>query len=148
VSQAIGNQQGMQAAAFWSEKRIPLWLRYGAASYVERYLEDRNAGDGGDPWGFRTWALENVRNKGGLRPLPEVFGFVLDLNNIEGSTKLINEAGLLVSFVLDGQCAPVQQAHAAFKTALQEGQPTAESVQALQQAIVDNEAELRKYAGL
>ncbi|MBK9388624.1 MAG: hypothetical protein IPN34_27750, partial [Planctomycetes bacterium] len=37
--------QGLVANAFWSEKRIPRWLRYGAASYVERLLRrSRRAG--------------------------------------------------------------------------------------------------------
>jgi len=148
ISEAIANQQAPTAAAFWAEKRIPLWLRYGAASYVERYLEDKNAGDGGDPWGFRSWALDNVRNKGGLRPLDQIFAFNLSLDDLDGSTRLIQEAGLLVSFVMDGGCAPVREAHAALRRALVAGEPTAEAVAALQKAIADNQEALTEHAGL
>jgi hypothetical protein len=58
----------------------------------------------------------------------------------------IHEAGLLVSFLLDGDCEPVSAAHEALKQAFAAGEDTAEQVQALQQALVDHLDELKAYA--
>lgn len=99
-----GNLQtfGLQ---FWNEKRIPRWLRYGAASYVERFLpnpEVTGTDSGADPWDLRSFALAELDKNGGLRELPHVFAFALSLEDIPGSIQRYIEAGLLVSFLLDG----------------------------------------------
>ncbi len=138
----------LATAAFWQEKRIPRWLRYGAASYVERYFHDPNVGDDGSPWWARDWALSNLRQQGGLRDLASVFAFTLAPNDPAGSGQRIHEAGLLVSFVLDGGCTPVIEKHQAFRAALRGKGDTAAAAQALQDALVANEAALRAYANL
>jgi hypothetical protein len=68
-------------------------------------------------------------------------------NDPGGSARRIQEAGLLVSFRLDGNCAPVTAAHAAFRTALMSGAGQAEAAAALQQALGEHTAELKAYAG-
>lgn len=146
VSRAVeAPTQAFNADAFWREKRIPRWLRYGVASYVERYFQDKTVEDGNDPWWARSWALANLKAQGGLRPIEELFAFRLDPADQSG--KIMSEAGLLVSFVLDGECAPVVRAHAAFKAALRSGESTEAAVEALQKAILDNAEALHAYAG-
>jgi hypothetical protein len=136
----------MQVAAFWNEKKLPRWLHYGIASYCERYAKDPQAGEGGDPWAFRAWAIQNLRAGGELQPLEQIFAMNLDPNDPAGSVRRIHEAGLLVSFVLDGGCEPVSAAHEALKQALAAGEDTAEQVQTLQQALADHLDELKAYA--
>jgi hypothetical protein len=136
-----------QANDFWAEKRIPLWLRYGAASYCERFFQDPNAAQGVSAWWAREWALENLRSKGGIRDLERVFAFVLDPADPDTSAQLIHEAGCVVAFLLDGDCAPVSEKHAAFQAAFVSGGATAEAAQALQKAIAKNKNKLEKFAG-
>jgi len=145
ISAAIASQgQDFQTAAFWAEKKIPRWLRYGAASYVERFFADPSVGEGGDPFQMRAWAIGNIRNQGGLRELDEVFRFRLDPADPSG--KLIAEAGLLVSFMLDGDCTPVENAHRRFKSCLRSGQGLAESIEFLQTTLEANKAALLAFA--
>ena len=123
VSEMVTQPPGtpMDTTAFWEEKALPGWFRYGVASYVERYFRDASAGEDGDPLWARKWATDNLRNQGGLRDLQEIFAFGLDTNDPENSSRLISEAGLLVAFILDGECRPVQEQHRALKMALKSG---------------------------
>jgi hypothetical protein len=146
VSRFVSNPapQG-QVAGFWAEKKLPLWWRYGVASYVDRFFRDPQPAEGFGEWWARDWALDNVRRQGGLRPLAENFAFRLDPNDQAGSSKLISEAGMLVSFVLDGESKPVRDAHAAFKAALRSGEGVAEAMAALQQAILEHDEALHYH---
>jgi hypothetical protein len=134
---------------FWTEKRIPAWFRYGVATYGERYFADPSTPEEeGGPYGLRNWSIGNIANKGGLDPLERIFEFELTLDDINASSKLINEAGLLVAFVLDGECKPVMAKHLALKEAIKQGQGVAEACDALEQEIIANESALRQFAGL
>jgi hypothetical protein len=139
-------------ASFWAEKRIPQWLRYGAASYVERFLKNPEAAEGADPWTIRAFAFGEVKKSGGLRKLDDVFAFGLNINDIPGSTRLYGEAGVVVSYLLDGTGGDkgLAEKHAAFKSALASGK-TADAKAAstaLQQELSKHEADVRKFAGL
>lgn len=148
ISQAFANPGNLQLNTFWSEKKIPRWLRYGVASYCERYLRDPSKPVGAaDEWGIRDWAIGQVRGGGELDPLEVIFTLNIDANDPGGSARRIQEAGLLVSFMLEGGCAPVTAAHAAFRDALMKGAGQAESAQALQTALSEHTAEIKKYAG-
>lgn len=140
------------AANFWSEKRIPRWLRYGAASYVERFMKDPEAAQGASPWGLRDFAFAELKKNGGLRKLDEVFAFGLDITKIESSSRLYHEAGAVVAFLLDGAPADKKLAarHEAFKAALKSGQrkEIADAVSALQKELASRERELRAFVGL
>lgn len=140
------------ASAFWTEKRVPRWLRYGAASYVERFARNPEAQDGGNPWDNREFAFSQLKEKG-LRKLEDVFAFGLDLNDLEGSGRLYHEAGLVVSFLLDGaeKDAELKAKHAAFKDALKSGQKDealAKATEELQKALAAREDDVKAYAGL
>src|SRR4030095_16000921 len=86
----------------WVEKKVPKWLRYGAAAYAERYLKNPEAAEGADPWDIRAFAFKDLKGAGGLRPVDQGVGFKVDLSKPEDSAKLYHEAGLLVSYLLDG----------------------------------------------
>jgi len=135
--------------AYEAEKKLPAWLRYGGAVYAERYFHDSTVkgveGDN-DPWWARRWSLDNLRQRGGLRPLDEVFAFALDPADREDGQKLLLEAGLLAAFMVDGDCAPVTAAHGELKRALASGSVHAKDVEALTQALIENESELRAFA--
>jgi len=144
-----GDTSRVSANGFWSEKLLPAWFRYGAAAYVERYLFDTTPGN--DPLGLRNWSIANIANKGGLDPVARIFAFELSLDDLTGSSKLINEAGLLVAFMLEGKCAPVIEKHQAFKATFNSGKDPKEitkAARALEEAIKKHETELRRFAGL
>jgi hypothetical protein len=116
------------ARAFYDEKKIPTWFRYGAAGYVERYFKDTTTGIGGNPWWTRKWSIENLLSKGGLRPLKQLFEIGPDGIKPGDGAKLINELGLVVAFVMDGNCAPVTEKLKAVQALIKENkyEPTAE----------------------
>jgi len=135
----------VDGAAYWAEKKLPAWLRFGLASWCERYFRDAHAPEGTDPWWARTWALENLRQQGGLRPLEVVFECKLDAQDPAGSGRLISEAGAVVSFVLDGDCAPVSAAHARVCQALSDGGDVAGAARELEASLRKHAAELGRY---
>ncbi|MEM7308243.1 MAG: hypothetical protein AAF682_16305 [Planctomycetota bacterium] len=150
VSQMLQQQPGtpVNTQSFWGEKKLPTWFRFGVASYCERYFRDANVGEDGDPWWARAWTLQNLRDGGGLRDLEAIFAFQIDANDPDGSGRMITEAGLLVSFVLDGECAPVIEAHQALKHALATGGDHEAAGAELKKALLKNEKKLRLYANL
>jgi len=133
--------------AYGAEKRLPAWLRCGGAVYAERYFRDTSVDEGGDPWWARSWSLENLRARGGLRDLDEVFAFRLDPEDREDGLRRLIEAGLVVSFIVDGGCEPVSEAHSELGRALVSGRLHPNHVEALEGAVLAHEAELRAYAG-
>jgi hypothetical protein len=138
-------------AAYQAEKVLPAWLRYGGAVYAERYFHDDTVEEGaedGDPWWARAWSLGNPQERGGLRPLADVFAFALDPDDRADGLKLYIESGLLVAFLVDGGCAPASEALAAFRAALAGGRVKPSHWRALEEALVAHERELRAFAGL
>jgi hypothetical protein len=151
VVAAGASGQRPNPANFWAEKRIPRWLRYGAASYVERYMKDPEAAEGASPWALREFAFGQLRS-GGLRKLDELFAFGLDLTKAESSSRMYHEAGLVVAFLLDGAPgdAKLAAAHEAFRNALKAGEAEAirAAASALQKELASRDAAIRKFAGL
>lgn len=142
-----GDGAGADGGAFWSEKKFPMWMRYGAASYVERFFEDRTKDPATEnPLWAREWAFQNIRAVGDIRPVQEILDWTPDGADAAAGAK-IAETGLVVAFILDGGCAPVRNAHAAFKAALKSGEGVAEAIEGLEAAIVENEEKLRAFAG-
>jgi len=140
------------AKNFWEEKRIPRWLRYGAAGYVERFLPNYEATEGADPWSLRTFSLEELKKSGGLRDLKDVFAFKLNLTDLPGSSRLYQEAGLVVAYLLDGAEGDrkLQAAHEGFRAALASGNgdEARASAKALESALLEREKAIRAFAGL
>jgi len=156
VGEWIGNggrgDLASYAVPFWGEKKIPRWLRYGAASYVERFMKNPEAAEGADPWTLRSFAFAELKKAGGLRKLDEVFAFAPDVSDIPGSSRLYDEAGLLVSYLLDGAEGDKQLAASLgdFQLALKSGAKAdvAKTATAMQQALAKHEKEIRAFAGL
>jgi hypothetical protein len=115
---------------------------------VERYIVDQFINAGGDAYWMKKWALQNIANKGGVDPIDDILSMGLTLDDVQKSEKLINEAGLLMSFIIDGKCAPLIDKHSALKDALKRGKDIKAAFKALEDALRKNEAELRKYAGM
>ncbi|MCY2959146.1 MAG: hypothetical protein NTY35_03190 [Planctomycetota bacterium] len=140
------------SGAFWTEKKIPRWLRYGAASYVERFMKNPEAAEGADPWTLRTFAFGEIKKAGGLHKLDDVFAFKLDIKDIPNSSRLYHEAGLLVAYMLDGAGADKElpELHKALQAALKTGVKAdiTTTATALQKALAKREREIKKFAGL
>jgi len=134
------------AEGFRSEKRIPRWFRYGAASYVERYYHDDHVG-ADDAWWTRKWSIGDIDGGFGLDSLKTIFEFDLERAG-DKSTHLLNEAGLLVAFVLDGDCRPVKRRHGSLVETIRQGQDPRSAFQALAKAIAKADDELLEFAGL
>ena len=62
--------------------------------------------------------------------------------------KLLIESGLVVAFMVDGNCAPVMAEHANLKKALVSGRLHPNHVKALTEALLAHEAELKAFAGM
>lgn len=134
-----------------SEKALPAWFRWGAATYLERYFFDQTVPLDGNPHWARDWSIGNIRRFRGLDPLAEIFALRLGVQTKEDTdraAKLLNEAGLLVAFVLDGGVAAVEESHAELKAALIGGTDPRPASASLEAAIVAHEPELRAFSGL
>lgn len=140
--------QGFDLEAWLEEKRFPEWLRYGAATYVERYFVDNLVKTGGNPYWAREWSIQNIANKGGLGPIEQILEDELQANQPDKAAKLINERGLVVAFLLDGKCAPVREKHAALKAAIKKGDSLTKPLKALEKELLKHEDDLRAFAGL
>jgi len=134
-------------AAYETEKGLPAWIRWGSAVYAERFFEDRTRSSEGDPFWARAWSVENLVARGGLAPISDVLAFDVDPDDREASLKLMIEAGLLIAFVVDGECAPVAAAHIALKEALSSNRSPKKASAALAKALLAHENELRVFAG-
>ena len=130
---------------FEEEKSLPRWLRWGAAVYAERYYEDSTVPPGGDPWWTRRWSLENLGTPG---PLAETLAFEVDPDERERAQALLLEAGLVVSFMVDGDCEPVRMAHATLKQDLVERRLRRKTLTTLVEVLLANEDALRAFAEL
>lgn len=145
----------MRPDAFWdsfyTEKRVPRWMRYGAAAYAERYYRDNTVGIGGDPLWARKWSIGNIQARGGLRQVKQILDFNLTVEGGADSEKLINEAGLVMAYILDGGNAAVTEKFKKLQEAIHTGKDkktVGEAAKVLDAEILKNEAELKKFAGL
>lgn len=148
-------REPLDVEAFWSEKLVPRWFRYGAAAYVERFFTDPFINQGGDARWTIAWSIENIQRRGGLPELEELFAFDLDGSQPDLSAKLITEAGLLVAFIVDGRNAAVDAAHeevkAVFKSAdlnPKKRDDFEKAFEKLETALAENLDALRSFAGL
>lgn len=147
-------QGGAQPAAntFWTEKKIPRWLRYGAASYAERFMKDPDVAAGGNVWALREFAFGELAKGGSLRKIEDIFAFNLSLDDQDASSRLYHEAGLVVSFLLDGADSDkkLREKHQAFKLALKgtDRKQLDKAVDELQKELAKNEKDIKKFAGL
>lgn len=130
---------------------MPLWFRYGGATYAERYFNDSLVKSGENTHWAKDWSVQNIPARGGLRPLEDLFAFNLTPEGGPDSEKMINEIGLVTAFIVDGNCAPVVEKHIALQAALEDGkdaEAVGDAAMALPAAVIAHETELRKFAGI
>lgn len=135
---------------YYGEKRLPEWVRSGAATYTERYFIDIFVGQGGNNHWARDWSVENIVKKGGLRPLKQLLDSKVTIEAGDAS-KLMNEMGLVIAFIVDGKCATVTEKFKALQEALKANKDKKElgvAVQALAEDVMKHETDLRKFAGI
>lgn len=136
-----------------AEKRLPAWLTWGAAVYAERFYRDTSIDlkvtPDADPWWTRAWSISNLKAAGGLGEIAEVFKVNMDPAEPKKARLQLLRAGSLVAFILDGNCGPVREAHAALKMALVEagldGPIDPQLASDLEDAIRAHEAALRAF---
>lgn len=137
-------------AAFHREKRLPMWLRYGAAVYVERFFADRDAAKDRDAWWPRTWSLDNLRTLGGLEAIETVLDMPLDPTDLELCRRLLIESGLLVAYILDGNSTTAKGAHLEFKEALasRDVERIDAAIELLERVLVAERTKILAFANL
>jgi hypothetical protein len=143
--------QEFDPKSFWAEKKLPAWVRWGAAAYAERYFIDTLVGVGGNSRWAPQWSVSNIVGRGGLRSLQEIFRCDVTVEGGSDSEKLINEVGLVMAFIVDGECAPVKAKFKALQDAIGEmkdARTITLASNALQAEVEKHEAELRKFAGI
>ncbi len=144
ASSAKPSKEAM-SKAFWDEKLLPDWFRFGAATYAERYAPDTLAVD--SKWLFR-WSVDNLKRQNGLDQVKDILAFELDAKDTLRSPKMLNQFGLVVAFVVDGPEQAISAAHAKLVAALQSKQNLSLAVQELETKLIEFEPQLRAFAGL
>jgi len=134
-------------ADFYKEKRLPDWVRDGVCSYAERWLVDSTVKRGGNANWIREWSAQNIVAKGGMRPIKKLFTEKVDVNNPD-SAKLLNERGMLIAFLIDGDVDELKGKHFELKQKFKKGEPVDQTIKDIEKLIIKHEQELRKFAGL
>jgi len=141
----------LDVEAFYQEKRIPLWFRFGAAAYAERYFTDHTVKVGGNNRWSIEWSLQNLLTRGGMLPISQVLEYVPTVDKPDDTQIWYNRIGLLMWFIVDGKCAPVTEKLVALQTALKTGKDqktVAAAAKALEAELGKHDTDLRKFAGL
>lgn len=131
---------------FHGEKRVPALLRTGIASYVDRYFIDRTAKVGAATEWPRKWSVENLERRGGIPAIDKLIQFPVNGGDPETAGQLINAAGLVVGFILDGNDPEVTSAHGEWKQAFAEGKDMKGANQKLLDMLRAKEAQMRQYS--
>jgi hypothetical protein len=134
-------------ADFYKEKRLSDWMRDGVCSYAERWLIDSTVKRGGNANWIREWSAQNIVAKGGMRPIKKLFTDKVDVNNPD-SAKLLNERGMLIAFLIDGDVEELKGKHFELKQRFKKGESVESTIKDIEKLIIKHEQELRKFAGL
>ena len=132
---------------FYGEKRLPEWFREGICSYAERWLLDSTVKRGRNTKWIREWSAENLINKGGLRPIKRIFTDKVSVSDPE-SSKLLNERGLIVAFLVDSDIDDLKAKHYELKQKFKKGEDLSSTLKAIERLIIKHEQDLRKFAGI
>jgi hypothetical protein len=132
---------------FYKEKRLSDWVRDGVCSYAERWLIDSTVKRGGNANWIREWSAQNIVAKGGMRPIKKLFTDKVDVNNPD-SAKLLNERGMLIAFLVDGDVEELKGKHFELKQKFKKGESVESTIKDIEKLIIKHEQELRKFAGL
>jgi hypothetical protein len=138
--------RGMDLDAFYAEKTLPQWYRFGASTFVERYFVDSLVPSDGNPHWAKAWSVSNLMEKGGLIPLPRFFESSLDVSDDYQAGRWINQSGLVMAFILDGGVTAVDDAHAQLLEALATGKRVDKALATLEQTLQDHMDELLAFS--
>ena len=87
-----------------------------------------------------------------MRKLEDVFAFKLDVQDIDGSSRLYHEAGLVVAYLMDGADGEkdVTKDFKAFQVALKSGVKAdiTAAATALQKTLAKHEKDIKKFGDL
>jgi len=145
IEKVLKNPNQFNLDNFYKEKRLPDWVREGVCSYAERWLLDSAVKRGGNPNWIREWSWSNIVAKGGLRPIKNLFTDKVSVNNPD-SAKLLNERGLLIAFLVDGDVDELKAKHFELKQKFKKGESVTSTIKDIEKLIIKNEQELRKFA--
>lgn len=132
------------AAVRLESHKIPRWFRWGAACYASRWFTDNTIKRGGDPYWARRWSASNLENQGGLLDFDEVFEFPASGQN-ENTSRLINQAGLLVAYLVDGRDSDVSKLLSQLQKALENRQDTEKIFDEIRNALADREEQVLAF---
>ena len=124
--------------------KFPRWFRWGAACYASRWFKDIEVKRGGDPYWARKWSASNLNSQGGLLDFDEVFDFEASGQN-EQTSRLINQAGLLVAYLVDGGDPEVTELHARLQETMEKRQDTGDIFDDIRKALGDREEQIRAF---
>jgi len=128
-------------------RQLPEWIHFGVAAYTSRWFIDTSVGQGGNPNWAPQWSATNIRSQGNLDPLNTILEFQIAADNTN-TNKLVNEAGLLVAFCVDGKDVAVTQKWNAVFDALRKGGDVQSAVGELRKTFLKSEDALRAFAKL
>lgn len=133
-------------AKYDEEKELPAWLRFGAATYAERFFRDRHIPPGGDEWWARKWSLTNLDHQGGLGSVADVLAGMPSADDPEASRRWMLSAGALVAFLVDGEHEATDAAHGAFQEALALRRLKRSHIEALEEALLAAESAVLAFS--
>ncbi len=128
-------------------RKLPEWIHWGVASYTSRWFVDSSVGQGGNARWAADWSAENIKTKGGLDPISTILEFAIAADN-DNTIKLVNEAGLLVAFCVDGKNVELTKQWNAVFEALRAQGDVETALKTLRRTLLQCEAEIRAFAKL
>ncbi|MDC3307518.1 hypothetical protein OAV47_01675 [bacterium] len=124
--------------------KLPRWFRWGAACYASRWFKDNQIKRGGDPYWARKWSASNLNAQGGLLDFDDVFDFEASGQN-EETSRLINQSGLFVAFLVDGGDPELSRLHEELKDAMEKREETANIFASIRKSISERDEQLRAF---
>ncbi|MDG1984136.1 MAG: hypothetical protein P8M11_06200 [Planctomycetota bacterium] len=132
------------AAVRLSTHSLPRWFRWGAACYASRWFKDNQVKRGGNPYWASQWSASNLKAQGGLLDFDDVFEFQASGQN-EETARLINQAGLMVAFLVDGGDATLSRLHEELQGAMEKRQDTEKIFGAIRKALSERDEQIRAF---
>ena len=124
--------------------KFPRWFRWGAACYASRWFKDNQIKRGGDPYWARKWSASNLNAQGGLLDFDDVFDFEASGQN-EETARLINQAGLMVAYLVDGGDPDLSRLHEDLKEAMEKRQDTTKVFAAIRSSLSERDEKIRAF---
>jgi hypothetical protein len=132
------------AAVRIESHKIPRWFRWGAACYASRWFTDNQVKRGGDPFWARKWSADNLERQGGLMSIDYVCDFPAQGDN-EDTSAMINQAGLMVAYLVDGKDPEMAKLLSRLQTALEKRQDAEKIFDEIRKALASKEEQILAF---